>query len=65
MDNDTKDAVRAGTIKNFEVAYDFCWRSIQRWLRQNITPGQAEFPPTRKELFRLAAQYGLIGAPEP
>jgi nucleotidyltransferase substrate binding protein (TIGR01987 family) len=65
MGRDTRETVRAGTIKNFEVAYEYCWKYIQRWLRLNVAAEQAEFPRTRKELFRLAAQYGLIKDPVP
>jgi nucleotidyltransferase substrate binding protein (TIGR01987 family) len=63
LSDDAKDAIRAGVIQNFEVAYEFCWKYIQRWLRENAPSGQAEFPRSRKELFRLAARSGLIKNP--
>ena len=60
-----REAIRAGVIHNFEVAYDLSWKFIQRWIRENRTPEDAEHPRTRKDLFRLAARYGLIADPEP
>ncbi|MDO8587637.1 MAG: HI0074 family nucleotidyltransferase substrate-binding subunit [Armatimonadota bacterium] len=65
QNKDVVDAVRAGVIQGFEVAYEQCWKFIQRWIRENRTPEDAEFPRTRKELFRLAARYGLVADPEP
>jgi nucleotidyltransferase substrate binding protein (TIGR01987 family) len=62
---DVAEAIRAGAIQNFEVAYELCWKYIQRWLRLNTPSEEAEFPHTRKDLFRLAARHGLISAPEP
>jgi nucleotidyltransferase substrate binding protein (TIGR01987 family) len=63
LSDDAKDAIRAGVIQNFEVAYEFCWKYIQRWLRENAPSEQAEFPRSRKELFRLAARSGLVKDP--
>jgi len=65
MDDDTKDAIRAGVIQNFEVAYEFCWKYIQRWLKENAAAEEVEHPRARKEVFRLAARYGLIKDPLP
>jgi len=63
--NKLMETVRAGVIQNFEVAYELCWKFIQRWIRKNMTPEDADYPRTRKELFRLAARYGLIADPLP
>lgn len=57
---DMQEVIRAGIIQNFEVAYEQCWKFMQRWLRENAAPGDAEILRTRKELFRLAARYKLI-----
>ena len=65
LSDEARDAIRAGVIQNFEVAYEFCWKFVQRWLRENITDKQAEHPRSRKELFRLAARFGLIKDPLP
>jgi nucleotidyltransferase substrate binding protein (TIGR01987 family) len=64
-DADLCETIRAGVIQHFEVAYEQCWKFIQRWLRDNQSPEEADFPRTRKELFRLAAQQGLISDPLP
>ena len=47
------------------MAYGCCWNYIQRWLKENAPSEQAEFPRSRKELFRLAARFGLIDDPLP
>lgn len=62
---DLQDTIRAGVIQNFEVAYEQCWKFIQRWIRENRTVVDADIPRTRKELFRMAARYGLISDPLP
>ncbi len=53
------ETMKAGVIQNFEFTYELCWKFIQRWIRANKTPEDAE-PRTRKDLFRHAARYGLI-----
>ena len=65
LDNDLKETVRAGVIQKFEVAYEQCWKMIQRWIKENKTPEDAENQRTRKELFRMAARYSLIEDPLP
>ncbi len=56
------ETMKAGVIQNFEFTYELCWKFIQRWIRENKTPEDAE-PRTRKDLFRHAARYGLINDP--
>ncbi len=60
-----QETLRAGVIQQFEVAYEQTWKLLQRWVRENIDADQAEHPRTRKDLFRLAAQYRLIDDPLP
>ena len=65
LTEDQKEAIRAGVIQNFEVAYEMCWKFVQRWLRENVAGQEADYPRTRKELFRLAARSGLVNDPQP
>jgi nucleotidyltransferase substrate binding protein (TIGR01987 family) len=64
LSDEAREAIKSGVIQNFEVAYEFCWKYVQRWLKENVPVEQAERPRSRKELFRLAARYGLINDPE-
>ncbi|MHB8765813.1 MAG: HI0074 family nucleotidyltransferase substrate-binding subunit [Deferrisomatales bacterium] len=65
LDAVTRNALRAGAIQHFEFTFELCWKFVQRWLRENGAPEDADHPRTRKELFRLAARRGLVADPLP
>lgn len=56
--------VRAGVIQNFEFSFELSWKFIRRWVALNDSLPD-ESVASKRELFRIAAQVGLIPAPEP
>lgn len=48
-----------GIIQAFEFNYELCWKMMKRWLAWNENPDVVGNVP-RKELFRIAAENGLI-----
>ncbi len=59
FDKETQEALKAGVIQTFEVCYEQCWKMMKRWLEQNVNANDVD-GVTRRQLFRRAAQSGLI-----
>ena len=55
----TREAMRAGAIKQFEITYELSWKLVRRWLNTYVSPGVAD-DVTKRQLFRLAAENRLI-----
>lgn len=56
---EAQEAVSGGVIQSFEVAYEQSWKMIKRWLENNVSAIDVD-GVTRRHLFRLAAETGLI-----
>ena len=59
FDAETQEALKAGVIQTFEVAYEQSWKMMRRWLSANPIAGDVDGVPMR-QLYRLAAKAGLI-----
>jgi len=58
-----QETFRSGIIQNFEIAYELCWKTMKRWIEENVSP-DVLFGVPRIELFRRAAENGLIDSVE-
>lgn len=56
------DIVRDSVIQRFEYTYELSWKLLQRWIKINVSPEEAE-PRTKKDLFRLAAKKQMLVDP--
>jgi len=55
--------IRSGVIQDFEVLYEVSWKMLKRWLETNV--GEENISGiSRKELFRIASENGLISSTE-
>lgn len=59
LDQSVQEAVQAGVIQCFEVAYEQSWKMMKRWLEINFNPLEVD-GTSRRQLFRLASEAGLI-----
>lgn len=59
FDSETQEALKAGVIQTFEVAYEQSWKMLRRWLAVNPVAGDVDGVPMR-QLYRVAAKAGLI-----
>ena len=53
------EVLRSGVIHNFEIAYEVCWKFMQRWLALNVSPNAVK-GKFNKELYRIAASNAII-----
>ncbi len=60
LEEDQKQAVKAGVILNFEFTYELCWKFMKRWLDVNLGSSYVE-GVSRRQLFRLSAEHRLVG----
>lgn len=56
---DEAEILRAAVVQNFEFTYEMCWKYIKRWLDSNYS-SSLTMGISRKQLFRLALENGLI-----
>lgn len=54
-----QEAIKAGVIQCFEVAYEQAWKMMQRWSEVTRSPSELS-GATRRHLYRIAAQASLI-----
>ena len=59
LGRDVQEAVNAGIVQCFEVAYEQSWKMVKRWLENNQSAQDVD-GVTRRHLFRLAAEASLI-----
>ena len=56
-----RDGIAESVIHRFETCYDCLWKSLRRYLAEEL--GIADVPSSPKPLFRMAAANGLLSSP--
>ena len=56
-----REAIRESVIQRFETAYDTLWKTLKRYLSQDL--GLPDLPNSPKPIFRLAAQSQVLASP--
>jgi len=56
---DLLETLRAGVIQNFEFTYELSWKFMKRYIEVAGDAAAIDGVP-RRELFRVAAEHGLI-----
>jgi len=64
QDDITRNAIRSGVIQHFAFTYELAWKFIRRQLQADLGSSAVD-GVSRRDLFRLAAENGLIPDVEP